>query len=78
LRCEAGECDSELGTWWTEFIAANEAGREELQRELLTRGVLPPAAKKRRRRKRASAAPREARGAADAREGTDGDQKGEA
>jgi poly(A) polymerase len=78
LRCEAGECDSERGTWWTEFIAANEAGREELQRELLTRGVLPPAAKKRRRRKRASAAPREARGAADAREGTDGDQKGEA
>jgi poly(A) polymerase len=53
LRCEAGECDAELGKWWTDFIAADEAGREALQKDLVTRGVASAGApKKRRRRKR--------------------------
>ncbi|MFC5476398.1 polynucleotide adenylyltransferase PcnB [Paraherbaspirillum soli] len=30
LRCGSGECDSELGEWWTAFIAADGSGREVL------------------------------------------------
>ncbi|MDQ7969569.1 MAG: polynucleotide adenylyltransferase PcnB [Oxalicibacterium faecigallinarum] len=30
LRCESGEIDREIGDWWTDFIDADSAGREEL------------------------------------------------
>ena len=30
LRCESGELDPELGTWWTAFMEADGSGREEL------------------------------------------------
>ena len=30
LRCESGEIDMEVGDWWTDFIAADGPGREEL------------------------------------------------
>ncbi|MDB5824796.1 MAG: pcnB [Herminiimonas sp.] len=30
LRCASGEIDSEIGEWWTDFMAADGAGREEL------------------------------------------------
>src|SRR6195952_2199248 len=30
LRCESGELDAELGTWWTAFMEADGPGREEL------------------------------------------------
>jgi poly(A) polymerase len=50
LRCASGEIDAEIGEWWTEFMAADGPGRDEL----LTRkpksdseGLAP---KKRRRR----------------------------
>jgi poly(A) polymerase len=30
LRCASGEIDSEIGEWWTDFMAADGAGREDL------------------------------------------------
>ena len=30
LRCASGEIDSEIGEWWTDFMAADGSGREEL------------------------------------------------
>ena len=30
LRCESGEIDAELGTWWTDFMNADGSGREAL------------------------------------------------
>lgn len=30
LRCASGEIDAEIGEWWTDFMAADGAGREEL------------------------------------------------
>ena len=30
LRCESGEIDAEIGRWWTDFMAADGAGREAL------------------------------------------------
>lgn len=50
LRCESGELDAELGQWWTDFIAADGPGREELlARKPRTEGE-SSAPKKRRRR----------------------------
>src|SRR5690606_35652927 len=34
LRCEAGELPAEVGDWWTRFIEADSAGRDELLRSL--------------------------------------------
>jgi poly(A) polymerase len=34
LRADAGEVPAEVGTWWTEFIDADSAGRDELLRSL--------------------------------------------
>jgi poly(A) polymerase len=58
LRCEAGECDGELGTWWTEFIDADTVRREALQDEVGSTGgsarkaAAAPAKRRRRRRKK--------------------------
>ena len=50
LRCASGEIDSELGEWWTEFMEADGAGREELlARKPVASG--DAAAKKRPRRR---------------------------
>jgi poly(A) polymerase len=50
LRCESGELDAEVGQWWTDFIAADGPGREELlARKPRTEGDAA-APKKRRRR----------------------------
>ncbi|MGH8780575.1 polynucleotide adenylyltransferase PcnB [Paraburkholderia sp.] len=46
LRCESGELDESVGTWWTEFIEGDIAARETL----LTQGGKDRAPKKRRRR----------------------------
>ena len=47
LRCEAGELPAEVGEWWTRFIEADSAGRDELLRE-----VAPQAGSGSRRRRR--------------------------
>ena len=44
LRVEAGEIDAELGEWWTRFLHADEAERNEM--------MMPDTAKKPRRRRR--------------------------
>jgi poly(A) polymerase len=50
LRCASGEIDTEVGDWWTAFMAADGPGREELlARKPKTEGDAP-APKKRRRR----------------------------
>jgi poly(A) polymerase len=50
LRCASGEIDSEIGEWWTDFMAADGTGREELlARKQKSEGDLP--AKKRARRR---------------------------
>jgi poly(A) polymerase len=50
LRCESGELDSEVGEWWTAFIAADGPGREDLlSKKPKTEGD-SSATKKRRRR----------------------------
>ena len=49
LRCASGEIDTEIGDWWTEFMAADGPQREAL----LARKPVEsdkPAAKRRRRR----------------------------
>jgi poly(A) polymerase len=52
LRCESGELDAELGTWWTAFMEADGPGREELlARKPRTEGEAA-APKKRVRRRR--------------------------
>lgn len=51
LRCASGEIDPEIGEWWTAFMAADGAGREELMtRKPKTPEGTAPAPKKRRRR----------------------------
>ena len=53
LRCESGELDGELGTWWTAFMEADGPGREELlARKPRADGETPAAPKKRVRRRR--------------------------
>ena len=56
LRVEAGEIDAELGDWWTRFLHADEAERNEM--------MMPDTAKKpRRRRRKAGSKPSDAGGA---------------
>lgn len=47
IRCESGEFDSELKTWWEKFVVADQAQREQMMAELST--TKP---KKKRRRKK--------------------------
>jgi poly(A) polymerase len=46
LRCESGELDEAVGSWWTEFIEGDIAAREAL----LSQGGKDRAPRKRRRR----------------------------
>ena len=55
LRCEAGEVPAEVGDWWTRFIEADTAEREELIRSLAPQPG--SGAKRRRRRSGRSAGP---------------------
>ena len=50
LRCASGEIDSELGEWWTDFMAADGSGREELLNRKPDADAAGAATKKRRRR----------------------------
>ena len=50
LRCASGEIDAELGDWWTAFIDADGAGREELLAQKPKGGSGGPAKKRPRRR----------------------------
>lgn len=50
LRCASGEIDSELGEWWTEFMAADGGGREALLNKKAKSGESTPAKKRPRRR----------------------------
>lgn len=58
LRCASGEIDAEIGEWWTAFIAADGAGREELMaRKPKTTGDNAAPKKRRRRGGRGKSAP---------------------
>ncbi len=50
LRCESGEIDASIGEWWTDFIAADGPGREELLSRKPKVNGEQAAPKKRRRR----------------------------
>ena len=50
LRCESGELDAEVGQWWTDFMAADGPGREELLARKPRTESEASAPKKRRRR----------------------------
>lgn len=50
LRCASGELDAELGDWWTDFMAADGAGRETLLAQKPKGESDGSAPKKRRRR----------------------------
>jgi poly(A) polymerase len=50
LRCASGEIDAEIGEWWTAFMAADGAGREELLARKPKTESDAQAPKKRRRR----------------------------
>jgi len=50
LRCASGEIDAEIGQWWTDFIAADGPGREELLAKKPKSESEGQAPKKRRRR----------------------------
>ena len=51
LRCASGEIDSELGEWWTSFMEADTAGRDELlTQKPKAAGDAGPAKKRARRR----------------------------
>ncbi|HVL59250.1 MAG TPA: polynucleotide adenylyltransferase PcnB [Burkholderiaceae bacterium] len=52
LRCEAGELPAELGEWWTRFIEADPAGREQM---LSARPAEPRSGGAKRRRRRGGA-----------------------
>ena len=58
LRCESGELDAELGTWWTAFMEADGPGREELlarKPRLETETAAAPKKRARRRRPKGEA-----------------------
>ncbi|WP_353432080.1 polynucleotide adenylyltransferase PcnB [Polynucleobacter sp. MWH-UH23A] len=61
LRCATGEQSSELGEWWTSFIAADPAGQEALMASAKTElgNTTNSPTKRRRRRKPKSTSPAE-------------------
>jgi poly(A) polymerase len=52
LRCAADEAPAELGDWWTRFMAADEAEREQLVAGLGRAAEAGASGTKRRRRRR--------------------------
>ena len=63
LRCASGEIDSEIGEWWTEFMAADGGGREALLNKK-AKAAEGAAAKKRPRRRNGRSQPKEGSGTA--------------
>ena len=60
LRCATGELNPAIGQWWTDFIAADLTGQDELMASVKNEsGNSPSPAKRRRRRKPKSAVPPE-------------------
>ena len=60
LRCATGELNPAIGQWWTDFIAADATGQDELMASIKNEaGNSPSPAKRRRRRKPKSAVPPE-------------------
>ncbi len=60
LRCATGELNPAIGQWWTDFIAADPAGQDELMASAKNEsGNTPSPTKRRRRRKPKSAVPPE-------------------
>jgi poly(A) polymerase len=66
LRCASGEIDADIGTWWTDFIAADGAGREALLARLKDEGTGAAPKKRRRRTSRSKKKPVAAEGSASA------------
>src|SRR5690606_5323625 len=56
LRCASGEINSEIGEWWTAFMEADGAGREELLAKKPAASNEGPAKKRPRRRRKSGAA----------------------
>ncbi|MDR3480869.1 MAG: polynucleotide adenylyltransferase PcnB [Burkholderiaceae bacterium] len=63
LRCASGEIDSEIGEWWTDFIAADGGGREALLNKK-AKAAEGAAAKKRPRRRNGRSKPQDGSGTA--------------
>jgi len=63
LRCASGEIDSEIGEWWTEFMAADGGGREALLNKK-AKAAEGAAAKKRPRRRNGRSKPQDGSGTA--------------
>ena len=60
LRCATGELNPAIGQWWTDFIATDATGQDELMASIKNEsGNGPSPAKRRRRRKPKSAVPPE-------------------
>jgi poly(A) polymerase len=60
LRCATGELNPAIGQWWTDFIAADPTGQDELMASVKNEsGSSPGPAKRRRRRKPKAALPPE-------------------
>lgn len=60
LRCATGELNSAIGQWWTDFIAADPSGQDELMASAKTEsGNNSSPTKRRRRRKPKTAAPQD-------------------
>lgn len=60
LRCATGELNPAIGQWWTDFIAADPAGQDDLMTSVKSEpGNNPSPTKRRRRRKPKSSLPTE-------------------
>ena len=60
LRCATGELNPAIGQWWTDFIAADPAGQDDLMTSVKSEpGNHPSPTKRRRRRKPKSSLPTE-------------------
>ena len=56
LRCATGELNSAIGQWWTDFIAADPTGQDELMASVKNETGNSPSPAKRRRRKKPKSA----------------------
>jgi poly(A) polymerase len=65
LRCAADEAPAELGDWWTRFMAADEAEREQLVAGLGRSAEAGAAGPRRRRRRRSNGKSARAEGGSD-------------
>jgi poly(A) polymerase len=56
LRCATGELNPAIGQWWTDFIAADPSGQDELMASVKNESGNAASPTKRRRRRKPKAA----------------------